>query len=50
MEVFKSLARWARSDTADEARAMALASSAVSDLAHLASDLKTSMTRMHLDQ
>ena len=32
------------------AGAMALASSAVSDLAHLASDLKTSMTRMHLDQ
>jgi len=32
------------------AGAMALASTAVSDLAHLASDLKTSMTRMHLDQ
>ncbi|MFP5257400.1 MAG: methyl-accepting chemotaxis protein [Acidobacteriota bacterium] len=32
------------------AGAMAVASSAVSDLAHLASDLKTSMTRMHLDQ
>ncbi len=34
----------------DTAGAMSLASSAVSDLAHLASDLKTSMTRMHLDQ
>jgi methyl-accepting chemotaxis protein len=32
------------------AGAMAVASSAVSDLAHLAADLKTSMTRMHLDQ
>jgi len=32
------------------AGAMAVASTAVSDLAHLASDLRTSMTRMHLDQ
>jgi methyl-accepting chemotaxis protein len=32
------------------AGAMAVASSAVTDLAHLASDLKTSMTRMHLEQ
>ncbi|MEA4856821.1 MAG: methyl-accepting chemotaxis protein [Solidesulfovibrio sp.] len=33
----------------DTAGAMSLASSAVSNLAHLASDLKTSMTRMHLE-
>ncbi|WP_043637873.1 methyl-accepting chemotaxis protein [Desulfovibrio sp. TomC] len=32
------------------AGAMAVASSAVSNLAHLASDLRTSMTRMHLDE
>uniref|UniRef100_I2Q3N2 Methyl-accepting chemotaxis protein n=1 Tax=Desulfovibrio sp. U5L TaxID=596152 RepID=I2Q3N2_9BACT len=34
----------------DTAGTMSLASSAVSDLAHLASDLKTSMTRMRLSQ
>jgi len=34
----------------DTAGAMSLASSAVSDLAHLATNLKTSMTRMRLDQ